>query len=130
MKRLWLLLVLLLILPISLRAERKPIAGLGLRRDVWEDNLTIMYVSESMEAIELLKWSEADKKFTASPFLIKQLAKEGEICKVFGHWWVEDRYSEVYSSPSKEPVVWHRHCRICGKSQRGVNQPSMNWKDE
>jgi len=60
--------------------------------------------------------------------LVKQLAEEGEICKVFGHWWVESGFSALIGN---EIQPGKRRCRICGKEQTGKYHDSyMKWEDE
>ena len=50
---------------------------------------------------------------------VKRLAKSGEICKVFGHCWIDGRVGEGAGVTFLDyhPNTLYRHCKICGKQE-------------
>jgi len=63
--------------------------------------------------------------------VVKQLAKGGYICNVYGHSWRDGRPGEGEGSSyggwflDYHPGVWYRTCRICGVCQ---SQKMGEWK--
>jgi hypothetical protein len=49
---------------------------------------------------------------------VRRLGESGEICKVYGHMWSDDRPAGdgIYFA-DYHPGISYRHCRICGKTE-------------
>ena len=49
--------------------------------------------------------------------IVKQMAEQGEICKIYGHMWENTTPNFIYTTcpPQYPPAT--RKCSICGKSQ-------------
>lgn len=58
---------------------------------------------------------------------IKQLAKDGKICEVFGHWWHDGRVGEGdgFIFADNHPNTLYRHCHICETTE---SQTINDWK--
>jgi len=53
---------------------------------------------------------------------VQEMALNGEICAIYGHWWKYDGKS--WTQRGRE----HRHCRLCLKRQF-QQESSFKWED-
>ena len=76
-------------------------------------NLKADYLGYEMWGLELnlIDITETDTD------IIKQYAREGKICEVFGHQW---KYVTTYNDKERGElkICWERECKICGKKQK------------